>query len=490
MGPIADQQGLEQGGCSSSELYKIYNNELLSTVQQSRQGVDLGMGLVISGVGQADDVALISSDIHNLFNILQLTLKYCQKFCVKLCPEKTKMLVLTSKHQQKIIPYNPISINGKEIEFSTQAEHVGVVRSSDGNLPHLLNRFSAHRGALAANLFTGIARNHRGNICASLKLERTFALPVLLSGVGSLVLSKVEVNMLDQHYITTLRYLLKIYNGTPQAFVLFMAGSLPGKALFHLRMLSIFSMITRLPKDPLFTRAKYALTVAPQSWKSWFSVIRDITLQYGLPHPLSLLEHPLSKENFKKLAKSLVTNYWEIKLRNEAALLPSLVHFKPEFHSLHTPHPILWTPRANPHEVAKAVIQLKMLSGRYRVAMLTRHWSSNKSGCCPAPNCNGFETLEHLLVFCKYYAQARGKLRRLWNSCSVPLLSDLLSEILHGPTDSLTQFIVDASVHPTVIHLVQTYGQDMLFRIFHLTRTWCYTLHRERLRLLGHFKFD
>ena len=29
MGPIFDQQGLEQGGCSSSDLYKIYKNELL-----------------------------------------------------------------------------------------------------------------------------------------------------------------------------------------------------------------------------------------------------------------------------------------------------------------------------------------------------------------------------------------------------------------------------------------------------------------------------
>ena len=99
-------------------------------------------------------------------------------------------------------------------------------------------------------------------------------------------------------------------------------------------MLSIFSMITRLPNDPLFTRAKYVLTVAPKSWKSWFSEIRDIALQYGLPHPLKLLEQPLSKEKFKKLAKSLVTDYWDTKLRDNADPLPYLVYFKPEFCSL------------------------------------------------------------------------------------------------------------------------------------------------------------
>ena len=490
MGPIFDQQGLEQGGCSSSDLYKIYNNELRSTVQQSGQGVDLGAGLVISGVGQADDVALMSSNLNNLFNILQLTLNYCQRFCVKLCPDKTKLLAMASKQEHRLTPNNPLTINGKEISFSHQAEHVGVLRSCDGNLPHLLNRFSAHRGALAACLFTGIAKSHRGNIGASLKLEKAFALPVLLSGIGSLVLSKAEINMLDQHYITTLRYLLKTYNGTPHAFILFIAGSLPGKALLHLRMLSIFSMITRLPNDPLFTRAKHVLTVAPKSSRSWFSDIRDIALQYGLPHPLTLMENPLSKENFKKLAKSLVTDYWETKLRYDVAPLPSLVYFKPHFHSLQKPHPILWTPRANSHEVAKAVIQLRMLSGRYRVAMLTRHWSPTRSGTCPAPDCHDLETLEHLLVSCTYYYQTRETLKRLWISYKIPHLGDLIPVLLSGTPIHLVQFILDASVLPSVITLVQTYGQDILMPIFYLTRTWCYTLHRERLRLMGLFNFD
>ena len=490
MGPIFDQQGLEQGGCNSSDLYKIYNNELLEVVQQSCQGVDLGNGLVVSGVGQADDIALISSDIHNLFNILQLALNYCQKYCVSLCPDKTKLVVMTSKKEQKWIPYNPISFGGKDIGFSTKAEHVGVIRSSDGNLPNLLSRFTAHRRALAALLFAGIARNHRGNISASLKIEKIFALPVLLSGLASLVLSKAEVNMIDQHYVNTLKNLLKVHNGTPQVFVLFMSGSLPCKALLHLRMLSLFSMISRLPNDPLFLRAKYALTVAQQSWKSWFSEIRALTLLYGLPHPLSLLEHPLPKETFKKLAKSAVLGYWERKLRAQAALLPSLVYFKPEYHSLVKAHPILWTSRSNPYEVAKSVIQLKMLSGRYRVAMLTKHWSVNRSDSCPAPGCHEPETLEHLLLSCRYYDQSRLKLKRLWGCTKEPLLSDLLLEVLSGPAIDLVQFILDASVHPTVIRLVQTYGHEPLVTIFYLTRTWCYTLHRERLKLLGHFKFD
>ena len=214
LGPIKDQQGLEQGGCTSSDEYKLYNNDLLKTVQKSKQGVDLGNGLVISGIGQADDVALLSNSIHNLNNILNLALNFCTKYHIGLCPDKTKLLKV-SRGTEHFVPYNPIRIGGENIKFSDEAEHVGIIRSSFGNLPNILSRFTAHRKSLAANLFTGSARRHRGNLAACLKLEKVYSLPVLLSGLGSLLLTKAEVRMIDQHYVNILRKLLKTHSGTP-----------------------------------------------------------------------------------------------------------------------------------------------------------------------------------------------------------------------------------------------------------------------------------
>ena len=43
MGPVNDELGLEQGGLNSSDMYKLYNNELLVSAQRSEQGVDLGV---------------------------------------------------------------------------------------------------------------------------------------------------------------------------------------------------------------------------------------------------------------------------------------------------------------------------------------------------------------------------------------------------------------------------------------------------------------
>ena len=134
-------------------------------------------------------------------------------------------------------------------------------------------------------------------------------------------------------------------------------------------------MITHLPKNnPLLLRARHALLTGTKLCKSWFLIMRDICLLYSLPHPLTMLDNPPKKESFKKLAKAYVISYCEKKLRAEAALLPSLAFFQPEFHSLFTPHPILWTPRSNPYEVAKAIVQLRMLSGRHRTANQTLEW--------------------------------------------------------------------------------------------------------------------
>ena len=49
----------QQGGCYSSDSYKLFNNELLDIANASRQGVVVGMYLLISCVGQADDMALL-----------------------------------------------------------------------------------------------------------------------------------------------------------------------------------------------------------------------------------------------------------------------------------------------------------------------------------------------------------------------------------------------------------------------------------------------
>ena len=162
MGPIKDELGLEQGGPNSSEMYKIYNNEQLTTAHESSFGTTIS-GISVASVGQADDTALISNDINQLQCLLNLSLLYCQKHQVQLSASKTKLLVF-SKHESDYVKYakllSPLHIGNTPIPFASTAEHVGVLRSVSGNLPHIHQRMVNHKRSLAKILSMGLSKRH------------------------------------------------------------------------------------------------------------------------------------------------------------------------------------------------------------------------------------------------------------------------------------------------------------------------------------------
>ena len=146
MGPIMDECGLEQGGVSSSDFYKIYGREQLSTAQESKLGISLG-NLTISAIGQADDTALVSNNLHNLQYLLLLTENFCRKYQVKLSSSKTKLQVYFTHHMRKEVNY-AIRVNAAKVDFVKCAEHIGIERSTSGNSVSIFTRFNAHKRAL------------------------------------------------------------------------------------------------------------------------------------------------------------------------------------------------------------------------------------------------------------------------------------------------------------------------------------------------------
>ena len=499
MGPISDEQGVEQGGCNSSEFYKIFGREQLTLAQKSGLGTKLG-SLNVAAIGQADDTALISNDIFNLQYLLKLSNVFCHKYLVEQCAEKNKLQVYTKKgiayDQSYTDLVNPIIVNEKQINFSSEAEHVGLLRSTYGNGPTISARFSAHRKALAGLLHTGLARGHRANPTQTIKIEKLYALPVLLSGLGSLILSIKEVDMIERHFRETLRCLLRLHERTPKCVVYFLAGCLPGSALIHLRQLSLFNMIIRLPNNILHHHATNLFSARTISPRSWFAQIRDLCLKYGLPHPGVLLKSPPSKSDFKAMAKKKVIDFWEIELREQAKCLKSLKYFYPEFMSLTVTHPMFSTAGAFPRKVSMATVQAVMISGRYRCDALLQHWSQKVSGVCTQPSCTGsfiVDDIEHILRVCPSLQPMRQKLEKFTHGYLVnnQLPDDIISLVKSHCTPiypDFCRFLIDCSSLPSVIRAEQIFGIDVLHHIFTITRTWIYTLHRERLKLRGEWK--
>ena len=128
-----------------------------------------------------------------------------------------------------------------------------------------------------------------------------------------------------------------------------------------------------------------------------------------------------------------------------------------------------------------------MLSGRYRTLLLTSNWSETGETCCRAPAClqtQPEESLEHILLDCPHYANTRLNLVKKFKAVKNEDLRKLAEFALAQAPAFLMQFLLDASAIPSTIDLVAKVGEEILYPLFSLTRTWCYALHRERLALM------
>ena len=362
-------------------------------------------------------------------------------------------------------------------------------------MPNILDRLSGHINAIRAVLPIGMARGHRGNPAASLRLERLYGSSVLLSGLPALVLSNLEVSVIHHHYKTYLERLQRLHQATPECVVMFLAGSLPATALLHLRMLGLLGMIARLGPDNILNQhGRHVLLNlgTGMASKSWFASIRSLCQQYSLPDPLLVLQSPPTHYYWKSKTKLKVLDNWQVKLRGEAESLLSLEYFKPSFMSLSRPHPI-WTSAGSPFEVSKAVVSARMLSGRYRTDLLAKHWSkSNPEGWCRLPGCDGEEgSLQHILLHCPALAETRAKLISHWSAFLVPRpwLFPVVAHHTLGDDQLRLQFLLDASTLPMVIASNKC-TPEILPSCLYLARTWNFSIHLTRDKIRKHHNLN
>ena len=88
------------------------------------------------------------------------------------------------------------------------------------------------------------------------------------------------------------------------------------------------------------------------------------------------------------------------------------------------------------------------------------------------------------MLECPAYTHTRNNLEQKFKAVKTEELSKLAKFALEQPPAVRMQFLLDATGLPVTHTLVSKLGEDVLFPLFNLTRTWCYAVHRERLNLL------
>ena len=224
--------------------------------------------------------------------------------------------------------------------------------------------------------------------------------------------------------------------------------------------------------------------------KSWFWKLRNLCLQYGLPHPTDWLSSQPTKLQVKSKARSAVLEFWLDKLRDKADSLSSLQYLKTRFLGLTRCHPIFRTCGSSPWEVEKATTQARLLSGRYRVEALSGHWVPwNKGGLCTLPGCWGTDlshkgTVESFLLTCPSLTTTRIALEE-FNSKLIQANSFLLPMYNHCLAQDPVQFMLDCSTMAPVISTAQQYGDHIFNILFKITRNYCHGLHKARTAMLS-----
>ena len=163
--------------------------------------------------------------------------------------------------------------------------------------------------------------------------------------------------------------------------------------------------------------------------------------------------------------------------------------------SLCKPHPMLTTAGVSPYAVSMSTVQSIMLSGRYRTEELLSHWSESRTKICKTPTCYGLsrsEDLRHILAFCPSLAPTRRKLMEFTFKYSASLhiqeVRNIILKFCSPIHPEFCQFLVDCSTIPDVIATAQRYGPVVHEALFRITRTWCYSLHRDRMKILGRWR--
>ena len=220
---FASEIGVRQGENLSPALFALYLNDLqhfleerdLCGIQSISSDLEneLTVYLKIFLLLYADDTVLLSENSHDLQEVINAFVEYCEKWQLKVNINKTKVLIFS---RGKIPNHLKFFIGDKEIEIVKQYKYLGVYFSKSGS-------FLATRKYLceqATKAMYGILKKCRQNnlsIDCQMDMFDKIVVPILL--YGSEVWGFENFDMLERIHLKFCKYVLHLKQTTPSGIV-------------------------------------------------------------------------------------------------------------------------------------------------------------------------------------------------------------------------------------------------------------------------------
>ena len=179
-------------------------------------------------------------------------------------------------------------MNSTALLLSTEAEHLGIIRTPDvKNTSALVARIAAHDWVLSSLLSAGLAKGHKTNPCTALKALQVYCTPILLSGIASLILTKSDYKLLDLHYRKIFQRMMRLHLKATAPALYILSGLLPIAAQIHIHMFTTLHMIATLdPANHLYKIYLEILNTFQVETISWFNDLSSTSNYYNIPNTL------------------------------------------------------------------------------------------------------------------------------------------------------------------------------------------------------------
>ena len=257
-------------------------------------------------------------------------------------------------------------------------------------------RLEKGRKSLFGLLGAGFAFKSSLSPVVKLHIFRTYASPILRSGLSSFALRTTQLEPLALFQRKTLKSILKLSKTAPTPAIHFLTGELPIEGIIHKDIFSLFYCVWYNSDTKIYDVIKYLSKYSTENSRTWSAHLRHLCQKYEMEDPfVSLCKDPPSKSAYKQLVATKITAHYERTLRQTASTNSHMEYLNVSTVGLRgRHHPALFN-MVTTHEVQFSSPHLKFLSGNY----LTYQTKSDLSGGfphCRIYKCDS-ETVNHVI---------------------------------------------------------------------------------------------
>lgn len=194
-------QGVRQGGILSTTHYKLFNNNLLSMIEDLNIGAQIGC-LNVSAPTCADDVAALGNNSEHVQWVVDMVRGYTsrERYCIN--PKKSEEIVLN--RGKRGAGCDSIRYGDESILKVQSAVHLGIDRSKSPR-PDIQKKVQLGRRTLYSLMGAGVYGGSGLNPVISAHLWKIYVLPRMLFGLEVQKCLLVDVAALEHFQRSTFR---------------------------------------------------------------------------------------------------------------------------------------------------------------------------------------------------------------------------------------------------------------------------------------------